>query len=85
MWQGFMINLKHKGESQSLLYLRKEWSKTVRKILPIAGGVCGVLSGIGMICGAIWPMPKFVWVLVTAGFLALSAAVIYNLCQINKK
>lgn len=57
----------------------------MKKTLPIAGGVCGVLSGIGMICGAVRPLPKFVWILVAIGFLASAAAIVYNFCQVNKK
>lgn len=57
----------------------------MKKILPLAGGVCGVLSGIGMICGMIWDIPKFVWLFIAIGYFILAATILWNFYCLNKK
>lgn len=57
----------------------------MKKILPLMGCVCGVLSVIGMICGVVWDLPKPVWLLIALGLFAMTATIIYHFYEINKK
>lgn len=59
----------------------------MKKIIPLIGGVCGVISGIGMIFGAILDgnIPKYAWIIIIIGFLVSGAGNIYNYHYFSKK
>ncbi len=59
----------------------------MKKVIPFVGGVCGVLSGIGMICAAILDgdIPKFVWLFIAIGFFISGISNAYNYCYFRKK
>jgi len=57
------------------------------KIFTIIGGICGILSGIGMIYGGIMDgeMPKYVWLLISTGYFILVVSLIANYIKSGKK
>jgi len=59
----------------------------VKKIIARVGAVCGILSGIGMICGAILEdrMPKFLWLPIAVGYLLLTASILISYFAEKKK
>ena len=57
----------------------------MKKILPLAGCIGGVLGTVGLICQMVWELPFYVNLLIVVCLFMNTAALIYNFRQINKK
>ena len=58
----------------------------MKKLIPLVGAICGVLSGIGMICGGIMDgkLPKPAWIFIGIGFFISAIANVYNYRYFHK-
>lgn len=56
-------------------------------LIPLICGVCGILAGIGMICGAVLgdAFPRPLWILTAIGFFISGAGNVYNFLHLRGK